>query len=618
MRGTAKDFNPEDYSISEFYAYLDNTAIVLDREHALLDILVKYRNKDQDATEKQHLQWEVEAFLFQISGDRLFSFSTSTGANFGEVSEFPVLDDLQAAGLDYLKTRVVTAKSPLLLARYNHLLWKGLAKNKAFARDAVLAYAETIRTCLPDADPAKGDYLQISQLHERLVFLCGEVKEGIAEAKAITRTLLFDGAAPFYAKHNILKNMLAAKTVFRPADYTGCLAIFETELTREMDKGDPFLWTTSYFGTAMTIARKLGSGVSIWQERMGDCYAQIAARETQEDRNWMKYDMLTSAAQAYREAGNKEKKKAIEQLIFELKPKVKLPTIRIRRTEAEIKRLKAIDRFLEAHARELLKEPPEIVYASLIRGWIYPTKELTAKASEKEKFFYEQFLTPVFFDRNKNVRKDKTEDHSQKKFNDIYHHFVQSVTVSYLFYVFIPGIRSGHLTYRNFIAYLAEHTWLGKPYLKTDLGGNELFINWIPLLSPAIVDYFVQVQAWQLGTTYRPNFILSIDSLTLKMEGLFRNFSEQAGISTTVGSKDGLQEVYLHNVLDNPAVKAHFNEDDLQFFKYLFANEGGINLRNNVAHAFYHFTDYHMDKFHLLLAALIKIGQYTFSDRQSS
>ncbi|MDB5000570.1 MAG: hypothetical protein JWR76_1647 [Mucilaginibacter sp.] len=70
------------------------------------------------------------------------------------------------------------------------------------------------------------------------------------------------------------------------------------------------------------------------------------------------------------------------------------------------------------------------------------------------------------------------------------------------------------------------------------------------------------------------------------MEGLFHNFSERAGVSTTVGSKDGLQEVFVHNVLDNPAVVEHFNADDLQFFKYFFANEGGLNLRNNVAHSF--------------------------------
>ena len=46
------------------------------------------------------------------------------------------------------------------------------------------------------------------------------------------------------------------------------------------------------------------------------------------------------------------------------------------------------------------------------------------------------------------------------------------------------------------------------------------------------------------------------------------------------------------------------------FFKYLFANEGGLNMRNNVAHSFYAFNDYSHDKILLLLAALLRLGKY--------
>lgn len=619
MAKKIKDFDAANYkTLEECYAYLAEQAITLEREHHLLDVLVAFRNQQVNDEHKQRMQWEVEAFLFSFSGSTIFSFATAAGPALNELSGFPVLDDFQAGGFEYLKMRAAAANNPFLAARYYHLLWKGQVKNKTFAKNAIAAYIETINESLLTADPEKGDYFNISSLFERLIFLAGEAKENLDSVKALANDLLYRSAAPFYAKESILTNMLVAKSVFKPLDFEGALAIFEDELRKEMDKGDPFLWNHHYFKTAMTLARKLDSDLKIWYERQGDCFVKVAERETENERAWMKFDAYTSAVQAYRNAGHKEKRQQTEQLLFELKPKVKLPTVRVYRSEAEIRKLNQMAKFLEASANELLKETPEVIYSSLIRGWIYPTKELTTKASQKEKFFYEEFLTPVFFDRNKNIKKSKTEDHSQKKFYDFYHNFIDMVTTGYLFYTFIPGIRSGHLTYRNFIAYLAEHTWLGKPYLKTDLGGNELQLNLIPLVSPAIIEYFVQVQAWQLGTTYRPNFMLAIDSLTLKMEGLFRYFSEQVGVSTTVGNKDGLQEVYLHNVLDNPAVTENFDEDDLQFFKYLFANEGGINLRNNVAHAYYHFNDYHLDKFHLLLAALLKIAQYNFKDETES
>jgi hypothetical protein len=603
-------------TIAEIYAYLDEQALQLDRDHYLLDVLVEFRNRDWPAADKQALQWEVEAFFFNISGGSLFSFSYSTGLTMGEVKEFPVLDEFQKTGFDYLTGRAAAANNPLLTARYNHILWRAgiLGKNSSFARAAILANVAAIRQNLEAEDADNEHYFQVSTWFERLAALCGEVKAGLDEARAVAHSILFEYPVPFFARHAVLKAMLGQKAVFKPADFASVLAVFEAELQGKMDAGDPFLWTRNYFETAIAVARKTEAGLKDWYERWGDYYVLIAERETDDARAWMKYDAYSSAIAAYRNAGHLVKRKQIEQSLLELKPKVKLPTVRIERPPAEIKRLQNMAKFMEGMAKALLTQPPEVIYSSLIKGWYYPQKEMTKERSEKEEYFYEKYLTPVFFDRNKNITKGKDEDHSQKKFYDFYNSYIQNVTTGYLYYVFIPGIASGRLTYRNFIAYLAEHTWLGKPYIKTDLGGSQLQLNWLTMISPAIIEYFVQVQAWQLSTSYPPNFMLAIDSLTLKMEGLFRNFSEQVKVSTTVGGKDGLQEVYLHNVLENPAIIKYFNEDDLQFFKYLFANEGGINLRNNVAHCYYHFADYHLDKFHLLLAALIKIAQYTFEE----
>jgi hypothetical protein len=149
------------------------------------------------------------------------------------------------------------------------------------------------------------------------------------------------------------------------------------------------------------------------------------------------------------------------------------------------------------------------------------------------------------------------------------------------------------------------------------LGGKEITIDWLTLISPAIVEYFVQVQSWQFASRYKPNFVLCIDSLTLKMEGLLRNFAERLNVSTTVGAKGGgTQEALLGNILENEIIQAYFSEDDIQFFKYLFANEGGLNMRNKVAHSLYNIMDYDLDKMHLLFIALIRIAQYDVTENE--
>ena len=92
--------------------------------------------------------------------------------------------------------------------------------------------------------------------------------------------------------------------------------------------------------------------------------------------------------------------------------------------------------------------------------------------------------------------------------------------------------RLNQLTYQDFLAYLTKHTWLGTVRQETDLGGATISFNWISLIAPSIMEYFIQMQGALLSSTYKPNFVLCIDSLTLKMEGLLRDFSSQLSVPT--------------------------------------------------------------------------------------
>lgn len=154
------------------------------------------------------------------------------------------------------------------------------------------------------------------------------------------------------------------------------------------------------------------------------------------------------------------------------------------------------------------------------------------------------------------------------------------------------------------------------PYHKTDSGGNIKTTNWVKLLAPSICEYFIQVQAWGESKYYVPSFILCIDSLTLKLEGLFRNYAERLNISTSMGKKGEMQEALLHDLLDNDIIKSTINEDDRLLFNYVFSNNGGRNLRNNVAHSFYTDREYDNDKMLLLLAALLRLSSYSIEPKQ--
>jgi len=102
------------------------------------------------------------------------------------------------------------------------------------------------------------------------------------------------------------------------------------------------------------------------------------------------------------------------------------------------------------------------------------------------------------------------------------------------------------------------------------------------------------------------------------MEALFRNFCERHGIPTSQSKNKGMQEKYVHDILENEAIQKYFDEDDTLFFNYLFTNEKGtLNLRNNIAHGFYTINDYSFTKVLLLIAALLRLGKHNYKTKNS-
>ena len=163
---------------------------------------------------------------------------------------------------------------------------------------------------------------------------------------------------------------------------------------------------------------------------------------------------------------------------------------------------------------------------------------------------------------------------------------------------------------------MSRNTWFGATLTKKDLGGEVIHYNWISMIAPSVVEYFVQMQSSLASKEYKPNFILSIDSLTTKFEGLFREFCIRIKTPTSTNNKTTMQELYIHQLLKHPTIQKSFTEDDRLLFEYLFTKENGLNLRNNIAHCYFDYSDYSYGYFHLLLAALLRLGTYKFNIEQ--
>ncbi len=602
--------------INDFYKILDENSIWYERYRDIVELILNYKNRTLSDEEKQKLQWEVEVFLFSFRGADIFAFSSSNGKEVGEVSQYPQLDEYQRTAFDYIKDRATDSACSLLRARYNHILWRGIiGKNKQYAQKAANDYTETINFLL-SAEVSDNYHLVISRLYENLVGIINEIKVDVEKLKDLTKQLLFDTAdLPFWSKHGIVEDMLTYPKVFKSADFTGVLQIFYDRIKESDGNSDDFLLVNSHLPTAIKVASKLKSDVKFWYNEIGMANVRIASRETEVDRNWLKLEAYRAAIEAFRFSGNSEKKAEVEQLYFELKPDVILESFRIDYDEETIQKLRDLQNELNNKAKLLLRNPPEYVYATIANGLFFPAYDDVLNASKKNNDAFLEGISTIYFDNNKNISRQSGADEEKRKLLETYGRRINETLVPFLHYVFVQGIESGHLTHRNLLQFLAQHTWIGKPYEKTDLSGDPEVSNWVYQVTPSIVEFFNQILAWGKSKYYTPSFILCIDSLTLKIEGLFRNFSERLNISTSKGKKKGMQEALADDIINNEAIKQYFDRNDILLFDYVFSNNGGLNLRNNIAHCFYSENEYHPDKMLLLLAVLLRIGKYNVSEQ---
>jgi hypothetical protein len=617
-----KEINIEQFkSMNELYSFIDENEFEIRTNWDLRDIWIRYKNLTKNEIEKEKSQWEIDYFSFNIQSDILFSQIYSETKNSKEINKYPDLNKFQKESIDYLIQRIETTKSTILLARYNHLLWKcptGIKKTK-YAINAIDNYIISVKEFYKLFKKKNDNEIpfQIANLFEVLLAISNEIKSERLKLKELTQFLLFKAEnIDFYIREGILKDMLEYPKIFKSKDFRNSLTLFDKFLQKP-NLIDNFMLANEQLSTAIKIANKTSSDNKKWHNEKGLAYLRLANEINNEDRFWVKQDYHSKAITEFKLASHIENRKKTELLYAQLKPQIKLPTISIPYSEEVQLLLRKQNENIQSFTNKLLKQNSIEIYRFLSIGSFFPSYE-NVKESSKDTNSFLDFVTAISFDKNKNITKEKVNNSELKKIFDTYKIQIETSVLPYLHFTIIKGIKSGCLTIENFIQFLENETWIGKTHIRYDLGGKEQHINWIKHLSPSITEFFLQVQAWGSSKYYTPSFILCIDSFTLKMEGVFRNFCERAGIPTSFDKKKGMQEAYINNVFDNETIIKYFNEDDRLFFNYLFSNDGGLNLRNNVAHCFYNTNEYHPDKMLLLIAVILRLGKYDYKKTKPS
>jgi hypothetical protein len=176
------------------------------------------------------------------------------------------------------------------------------------------------------------------------------------------------------------------------------------------------------------------------------------------------------------------------------------------------------------------------------------------------------------------------------------------------------GVVNGKLSYNHVYNFLLQHSWYGQQFRKMKMQVNsdsDIYYNWLSILAPALHSFLSQMEASVLSkyNFQHNNWVLCIDSLTLKFEGALRDFIRLTGASTSKIKNDEIQEMLLEDLLNSDAAKKQFTENDLELFKIVFTNKGD-NIRNSVAHGFYNMDNYSYDKICKVFFCILRLGKY--------
>jgi hypothetical protein len=116
------------------------------------------------------------------------------------------------------------------------------------------------------------------------------------------------------------------------------------------------------------------------------------------------------------------------------------------------------------------------------------------------------------------------------------------------------------------------------------------------------------------------NYVLPLDSLVLKFEGIIRLFLEEKGEIIIVENKEKINEntnlfkmlsQFEESLKNNETEKEKFIEIDKPFFEHIFSSKE-LNLRNEIAHSFFKKEYYSHEKVIYIIDAISRIGKYQF------
>lgn len=601
-------------SLQEAYTFIEENQGGTSENYDFASSLKELLDNTSEESEKEKIQWEIDCFQFMLGDGKAKPFISSTSKD-GKEYGYPSYESCTAETYKYWAWRSEEVTNPYLIIRYNQVLWNGnskIAKNQKFAKKAVDAYFQLMNTQLDGLD-SESQY-QFIDLFKNGFSLSAQINYRLSEYKTLWNKLIFQGQPiTDYWKSNLIEFALKNRR-FKKIDFKNVVAVCLNSTHKEAKGRD--LWDNEQIlETALKVAKRTGENLAPIHIRLGENYEASAEHRMNDDSRMVPLTFLNQALEHYQEAKHQTKIEEVAVRLAELRKGLKLHAIPFSFDSEEIQ---SVIKAIREKAKKILNHEPDEIYTYLANGddhEIFPKREWLEKSakerSEKPSPF--DFIHTSYVDINNNQTTGETTE-EEKLTKELYDNFGWHLKLfinPFLQTLFVEGVKSGKLTYLNFIEFAYKRSWLGQTFSESSGGGELREYNWISAIAPAIQEYFFNTKAAIMASNFKPNYLLAIDSLTLKFEGILRNFAQLIKAKTIRYSQknQGTREMYIEEIMESPKIQEYFNQEDVLLFKYVLLGQG-MNLRNNIAHCFFKYPDYNYLQIHLLILCILRLGKY--------
>ncbi len=590
-------------NINDFYVSLENVNSfdIWD----LLKTLNPIENKIDDSW-KDKIAIERKILAFSFNKGNLFPKITKTDVK-GKLYSFPNEQTFNEIEIEYIIERYKQSNNSWIKSKYSHLLWFATKDNR-YAQQAIDCYLDIIEIIKNDTK-----INSLSKIVEILLAITEKTKFKIEIIKKLVLKLIKSKDLKPYIIDSIVEIAFESK-VFKANELIFSLPILK-DLVNIEDNGNYFNNKT-ILNLAIKIAHNNNQTTNEYFELLAK-NEDLIIEQHPNDNDFIKYIAYGEKAQYFKKAGNEIEYQANLLIYTNLKSKFELSHFETRLPEKEEELLNS---YLNAKSDYLTQLPTDTILSYIASGDdMFIKNEFLDKMTDNNlKNSLTQLFSTSVFDINSNFKKLSDQDtYSHERFKNYTISFTVSVFPLF-FKIVANGIINGKLNYHTVFNYFEKNTWFGQRFnlhnVKREIDPND---NWLSLIAPGLYDFFSQIEcAFLMKENKIQNFILCIDSLTLKFEGALRDFIRLIGGTTTTEKKGELKEQILEELLQNPKTHENFTEEDLTMFKYVFTNVGW-NIRNNVAHCFYPFYSYSFQHATLIFLCLLRLGKYKLNSTQN-